>query len=256
MVSKAFFTGSKYLVEENDGRNDYLRYEGEKFLTSLVKAGRKVIKMPIEADEQKSAYLKMLVELNERYFVAREYENEAKGKYLKHDKRAERRFRIKTAEQFTECVSDLHSILNAHDALVNAAVEYVEGTREGTERQKALKKVRSALYACTDRAITGGWFPMVESFYYSLNPGEHVPEERKRRELRIEGTEESLGIRELLGKPYFERLSERDLRRIREINRQSPGPDPEVWKRFFENYTWYIGHDRDDATTGEDDESE
>lgn len=240
MVSKAFFTGSKYLVEDNDGRHDYLRLDGERFLEALSAAGRKVLQAPFEADEQKSDYLKALVTLNESYFAAREYEDDAKGKYLKHDERAERQFRIETAQQLSDRVADLHTLLSAHDALVDAAVEQVEETREGSERREARSAVRSTLLACTDRAVSEGWFPVVEAYYYSLSPGELVAEDRERRKQRIEGTEESRGIRELLGKPHFERLSERDLRQIRKINRESPGSDARVWKRLIEDYSWYV----------------
>ena len=245
MVSKAFFTGSRYLVEDNDGRHDYLRLDGERFLAALSVAGRKVVRAPFEADDQKSAYLKALVELNENYFAAREYEDEAKGKYFKHDERAERRFRIETAEKFSDNVADLRTLLSAHDALMEAAVGRVERTREGEERRRALSAVRSTLLGCTNRAVSKGWFPIVEAYYYSLSPGELVAEDRERRKQRIEGTEESIGIRELLDRPHFTRLGKRDLHRIRRINRESPGSDARVWKRLLESYSWYVGRERD-----------
>ncbi|UPV73725.1 hypothetical protein M0R89_14405 [Halorussus limi] len=245
MVSKAFFTGSKYLVEDNDGRYDYLRLDGERFLEALATAGQRVVGLPVEADDQKSAYLKSLVTLNGNYFAAREYEADAKGKYLKHDERAERRFRIKTAERLSDLVDDLHTVLSAHDALVDAAVEHVDRTESGEDRQQKRSAARSTLLACTNDAVSGGWYPTVESYYYSLSPGELVAEDRERRKQRIEGTEESRGIRELLGKPHFHRLGKRDLRRIRHVNRESPGADPRVWKRLLEEHDWYVGHERD-----------
>jgi hypothetical protein len=244
VVSKAFFTGSKYLVEKNDGRHDYVRYDGERFLEALSTAGQKVVRAPA-ADDSKSAYLKSLVGLNESYFAAREYEENAKGKYLKHDERAERRFRIKTAERLSDRADELRTLLSAHDALIESAVEQVKRTGEGSERRQASEPVRSTLLACTDRAVSEGWFPIVESYYYSLSPGELVAEDRERRKQRLEGTEESRGIQELLGKPTFGRLAERDLRRIRQINRNSPGSDPRVWKRLLEEYAWYVGHESD-----------
>jgi hypothetical protein len=249
MVSRAFFTGSKYLVEDNDGRHDYLRLDGERFLAPLSAVGQKVRQAPFEVDEQKRAYLKALVDLNESYFAAREYEEETKGKYLKHDERAERRFRIETAEHFSDCVADLRTLLSAHDALVDAAVEQVESTAEAdaNERRRALSAVRSTLLACTDRAVSEGWFPVVEAYYYSLSPGELVAEDRERRKRRIEGTEESRGIDELLEKPHFDRLTERDIRRIREVNRESPGSDPRVWKRLLDEYPWYVGQKHGEA---------
>jgi hypothetical protein len=247
MVSKAFFTGSKYLVEDNDGRRDYLRLDGERFLAALSAAGQKVHRAPFDADEEKSAYLKSLVDLNESYFKAREYEEDAKGNYLKHDERAEHRFRIETAERFSDRVDSLHAILSAHDALVDAAVEQIEDTRDGDDSRKARSAVRSTLLACTDRAVSEGWFPTFEAYYYSLSPGELAAEDRERRKQRIQGTEESQGIGELLAKPHFERLSERDLQRIREVNRESPGADARVWKRLLEEYPWYVGRERGEA---------
>jgi hypothetical protein len=244
VVSKAFFTGSKYLVEENDGRYDYVRYDGERFLEALSTVGQKVVPVPAP-DDPKSAYLKSLVGLNESYFAAREYEDDAEGKYLKYDERAERRFRIETAERLSDSVDQLETLLSAHDTLVESAVEQVGRTREGSERQQARKTVRSTLLACTNRAVSEGWFPIIESYYYSLSPGELVAEDRERRKQRIEGTEESRGIQELLSKPHLGRLAERDLRRIRQINRNSPGADPRVWKRLLEDYTWYVDHDSD-----------
>jgi hypothetical protein len=121
MVSKAFFTGSKYLVEDNDGRRDYLRLDGERFLASLSAAGRKVLSAPFEVEEQQREYLKSLVTLNESYFAAREYEDDAKGSYFKHDEHAERQFRFETAERLSDCVADLRTLLAAHDDLVAAA---------------------------------------------------------------------------------------------------------------------------------------
>lgn len=244
MVSKAFFTGSKYLVEENDGRHDLVRYDGERFLAALSVAGQKIVNAPFEAEDEKAEYLKALVRLNRNYFEAREYEADAKGKYYKHDRRSERRFRIQTAERFSDLVEDLRAVLSANDALAQAAAEHVERTQSGEDRKQALSVVRSTLLACTDRAISGGWYPTVESYYYSLSPGELVAEDRERRKQRIEGTEESRGIRELLGKPHFEQLTERDLRRIREVNRKSPGSDAKVWKRLHEDYSWYLTRER------------
>lgn len=241
MVSKAFFTGSKYLVEDNDGRHDYLRLDGERFLAALSTAGRKVLRAPFEADDQKSAYLQALVELNGSYFAAREYEADAQGKYLKHDERAERRFRIRTAERLSDTVPQLRTLLSTHDALVDAAIQEVERTHEGERRRRALAAVRSTLLACTDRAVSDGWFPIVRAYYVGLSPGELVAEDRERRKQRIEGTEDSLGIEQLLRKPHFERLRERDLRRVRRINRESPGADPRVWKRLLEDYSWFVG---------------
>ena len=246
MVSNAFFAGSRYLVEDNDGRRDYLRLDGERFLASLSAAGQKVHRAPFEADEEKRAYLEALVEINERYFAAREYEDDAAGKYLKHDERAERRFRIETAERLSDAAGDLRTLFSAHDAFVDAAVERVEQTTDGdaNDRHRARTAVRSTLLACTDRAVSEGWFPVVEAYYYSLSPGELVAEDRERRKQRIEGTEASRGIGELLEKPHFDRPSERDLQRIRDLNRESPGPDARVWKRLLDEYSWYVGGKR------------
>ena len=267
MVSKAFFTGSKYLVEENDGRQDYVRYDGERFLAALSATGQKVVRAPFgseelsssadrtesdaaeAADEAKAAYLKALVRVNDHYFAAREYEDDAKGKYLKHDERAERRFRIKTAERLGECVDDLHALLSAHDTLVETADEAVSRTTPEPDRRQAISAVRSTLLACTDRAISDGWFPVVESYYYSLSPGELVAEDRERRKQRIQGTEESRGIKELLAKPHFTRLDRRDLRRIRRMNRESPGSDARVWKRLLDTYPWYVDREGDRTVT-------
>ncbi|WP_128478390.1 hypothetical protein [Halorussus pelagicus] len=172
MVSKAFFTGSKYLVEDNDGRHDYFRLNGKRFLKALSMAGQRVVDLPVDADDRKSRYLKTLVKLDEDYSAAREDEDDAKGKYLKHDKRAECRFRIKTAERLGDLVDDLHAVLSPHDALVDAAVEQVERTESGED----------------------------------------------------------------------------DLRRIRHVNRESPGGDPQIWKRLLEKYDWYVGHEREQST--------
>jgi hypothetical protein len=242
MVSKSFFTGSKYLVDDNDGRRDYLRLDGERFLASLSAAGQKVLHAPFEADEEKRAYLKALVAVNEGYFAAREYEDDATGKYLKHDEHAERRFRIETAERLSDAAADLRTLLSAHDVLVDAAVEAVERTTDGDagERHRVRTAARSTLLACTDRAVSEGWFPVVEAYYYSLSPGELVAEDRERRKQRIEGTATSRGIGELLEKPHFDRPSERDLQRIRDLNRESPGPDARVWKRLLDEYSWYV----------------
>ncbi|WP_135805484.1 hypothetical protein [Halorussus marinus] len=257
MVSKAFFTGSKYLVEDNDGRQDFLRYDGERFLSSLASAGRTALRAPIgdgertspdadDPDELKTAYLKALVGLNRRYFAAREYESEATGKYYKHDQRAERRFRIETAERFSDAAEDLRTVLAAHDALSEAAADRAE--RAGPDRRERLVAFRSALVGCTDGAVSDAWFPTVQAYYYSLSPRELVAEDRERRKQRIEGTESSRGVAQLLAKPHFRKLTRRDVRRIRELNRESPGTDPGVWKRLNRDYWWYLTRERSEST--------
>ena len=253
MVSKAFFTGSKRLVEDNDGREDYVRFEGEKFLQALSKAGQHVVNAPFDADGQKAEYLKILIQLNERYFEAREFETEAKGKFYKHDEMSERRLRVVVSERLTDSVDDLRALLSAHDALVAAAVEYAESA--GPDQRQTPEAIRSRLLACTDQALTGGWFTTVDAYYYSLSPGEIISEGRERRKQRIEGTESSRGIRELLGKFAFRKLSERDLNRIRELNVRSPGPDAEVWKRLQRRYSWYISYDVGRAASSDDREA-
>jgi len=263
MVSKAFFTGSKYLVEDNDGRQDYLRYDGERFLSALASAGRTVLRVPLgsgegaspngsdgsdgSADERKTAYLKALVRLNRNYFAAREYESDATGKYYKHDERAERRFRIETAERFSDAVGDLRAVLTAHDALLDLAVDRARRA-SGDDRRERLAAFRSALIGRTDGAVSEAWFPTVQAYYYSLSPRELVAEDRERRKQRIEGTESSRGVAQLLAKPHFRKLTDRDVRRIRELNRESPGPDPGVWKRLNRDYWWYLARDRSVAT--------
>jgi hypothetical protein len=249
MVSKAFFTGSKYLVEDSDGRHDYLRFDGERFLSALAAAGRKVYGAPFEADEAKGRYLAALVELNDGYFAAREYEADAKGKYLKHDAQAERRFRVRTAHRLSDAVEDLRALLAAHDALVSAGVDHVDRTADPSDRDRKCAAVRATILGCTDRAVADGWFPVVEAYYYSLSPGELVAEDRERRNQRLDGTEESAGIRELLGRPGLERLSRSDVQRIRELDRESPGVDPRVWKRLLEDYPWYVDHEAADSRT-------
>lgn len=252
MVSKAFFTGPKYLVEESDGRHDVVRYDGERFLAVLSTAGRKILAAPLDADDRKTAYLKALVRIDEHYFQAREFEARAEGQFFKHDDDAERELRFDTARHLSDAVADLRALLAAHDALAEAVAEQAERTHERTERSPdAHAAVRSTLLACTDRAVDRGWFPVVQSYYYALSPGELVAEGRERRKQRIEGTENSKGISDLLEKPHFEKLAERDLRRIRELNRESPGTDARVWKRLHEEYRWFLARERTPATPGQ-----
>ena len=270
MVSKAFFTRSKHLVEENDGRHDVVRYDGERFLAVLSTAGRKVLDVPLDADDRKTAYLKALVRIDDHYFDAREFEAEAQGQFFKYDDDAEQKLRFDTARRLSDCVADLRALLGAHDALAEVVAQQVEGAEwvnqaEETERtgeveraEKAnrvgvaerVARVRATLLACTDRAVSRGWFPIVQSYHHALSPGELVAEGRERRNQRIGGTENSTGIAQLLEKPHFEKLTERDLRRIRESNRESPGTDPRVWKRLREDYRWFLARERAPATPG------
>jgi len=272
MVSKAFFTGSKYLVEDNDGRQDFLRYDGERFLSALASAGQSVVRAPLgtgerapdddatdsdlvgdadEADERRKTYLKALVRLNRTYFAAREYEADATGKYYKHDERAERRFRIETAERFSDAVEDLRAMLAAHDALREVAADRARRA-DAADRRERIAAFRSALVGCTDGAVSEAWFPAVQAYYHSLSPRELVAEDRERRKQRIEGTESSRGVAELLDKPHFRKLTRRDLRRTRELNRESPGADPGVWKRLNRDYWWYLARERPTAAPGGD----
>ncbi|WP_158056932.1 hypothetical protein [Halorussus halophilus] len=235
MVSKAFFTGSRYLVEDNDGRQDYLRYNGERFLQSLATAGQWVADTPIDADEAKTAYLKALVTLNDAYFEARQYEDSAKGNFFKHDETAERRFRITTAERLTDAIENLRTLFSAHDALLSA----IENANE-TAADSIGSELRTSLLAHTDQAIAAGWFPTVRAYFYSLTPGENISEGRERRKQRVVGSETLPGLDELLGKFTFEKLTDRDMRRIRTTNQSSPGPDTGTWQRLKERYAWLV----------------
>ncbi|WP_157971640.1 hypothetical protein [Halorussus litoreus] len=37
----------------------------------------------------------------------------------------------------------------------------------------------------------------------------------------------------------------KQLRRIRELGRESPGFDPRIWKRLLDDYSWYVGQTED-----------
>ena len=235
MVSKAFFTGSRYLVEDNDGRQDYLRYNGEKFLHSLATSGQWVVDAPVDADEAKTAYLKALVELNAAYFDARAYEASAKGNFFKHDETAERRFRLTTAERLTGAIGELRTFLDAHDALASV-VENVDSASE----TRTAREVRAGLLARSDRVVANGWFPVVRAYFYGLTPGENISEGRERRKQRVVGSETLPGLDELLEKFTFEKLTDRDLRRVRALNRSSPGPDTGTWRRLTDRYAWFV----------------
>ncbi len=226
------------LLERSDGRYKFVQLDGERCLSSLVTVGRQIGSLQTIPPEQTGAYLAALDEINDHYFEAREFEREVRGKFYRYDETAEQRFRSAIVEELSNCAERLHRLLAAHEALVETVASATENktkTQRGGKREET-----TALCRHTNYAIRAGWYPIVEAYDHSLDPGEKIAEGKRRRRQRLYGQEGLPGIARLLDTPLFEQVSADDLTTVRELDRFTPSDTPEIARRLMNRHPWLL----------------
>ncbi|WP_227354561.1 hypothetical protein [Haladaptatus salinisoli] len=253
MVSKRFLRESRELIERGDGRYKFLQHRDERCLSALVAAGRGVVAVRGVPSADKAAYLDALGEINDHYFEARAFERDVRGKFYRYDEEAERRFRSAVAERLSRSVEQLRRLLSAHDALLESAdrvgVTSASGDgaaktvdRDGSEAsgRTVSRKRGTTLARQTNRAVRGGWYPVVEAYDHALDPGERIAEGKRRRRQRLYGQQSVPGVVQLLDTPLFERVAGDDLARLRELDRFAPADAHKIAHRLRDRHRWLL----------------
>lgn len=229
------------LVEHQDGRHPYVQYKDEKFVKALLHVATKLTDAPVISAQHKELYVDAIEAINTHYFAAYELNETTEGQFHKYDTDAEEHLRETVAEEVSRCVTDLRALIDAHATVVEAAT-----TRLATQhRDPQTQPERSATFertiaTCTIRAVRDGWFPTVESYYFSLHPGERAAEGRERRDQRLYGTEETQGVAALLAQPDLDQVTTQDITRLQQIDRRSQVNGHPVIHKLQTQYDWTV----------------
>lgn len=218
-----FGLGRDRIRERSEKRVRYVQYRDQKCIAPLWTAGRFVHSVLGEG-EVTTTYQQAVLAINRTYFEAREFEDRIEGRFFKFDEDAERRVREQTAEGYSDAISDLRTLVEAHQSALETADEEIE----------------SRLFGATRNVLAGGWFPTLATYYHALDPGEKIAESVTRRERRIEGEGRHPGVRDLLAGPLFESLDEDDLDAIKGIDWRSPGKPARLVSQLEDNFEFAI----------------
>ncbi|WP_049970714.1 hypothetical protein [Haladaptatus cibarius] len=239
MVSKGFFRGSQELVERSDGRHRFFHYRGERCLSALVMTGRGVARLQSPATESKIEYLDVLSELNDHYFEARAFESNVKGKFYRYDDETERRFRSSVTEELSRSVELLHRLLAVHRELLEANTDTGQCDLVNST-ETANRELVATVSKYTGHAVRGGWYPIIQSYDHSLNPGERIAEGNRRRRQRLFGQQDIPGVTQLLDTPLFEQITDDDVVRLRELDRFAPTEGRRIVTRLKNRQPWLL----------------
>ncbi|WP_266076983.1 hypothetical protein [Haladaptatus caseinilyticus] len=224
------------MVERSDGRYRFFHYRGEQCLSALVNVGRGVVALRSPSPERKLEYLDVLSEINDQYLEARSFEHDVRGKFYRYDEEAEKRFRLTVTEELSRSIEQLHRLLSAHDGLLESVPDTGKQASDGTlHREK-----RAAVSRYTSHAVRDGWYPIIESYDHSLDPGERIAEGKRRRRQRLHGQQTLPGIVHLLDTPLFERITGEDITRLRELDRFAPMEERRVASRLTNRHPWLL----------------
>jgi hypothetical protein len=221
------------LIERNDGRQDYLLHDGDKYLLNLSEVGSGIVSVPGIPDEQIEAYVTALDAINGQYFDAREFEERVRGKFHRYDEEAERNLRSAVAEGASDTVGSLHDLLSAYETICDTirSSDSVDGDRERLSR---------AVDTYTNRAIRQGWYPVVKSHDHALNPGERIAEGKTRKRHRLYGESDMPGVSQLLDTALFDQVTRDDLSTVRTLDAKAPDGGTRVSTRLVEHHRWLL----------------
>ena len=229
-ASLGIFGQDRGLMREGgEKRVRYVQYRDQQCILPLWTAGR-FVRSALGDHEATAIYQQAVLDVNEAYFDARNHEDRIEGRFFKFDEDAERRVRERTAEGYSDAISDLRALVAAHRDALEAV-----GPREGVE---------SRLFGATRNVLAGGWFPTLETYFHALDPGEKIAESVTRRKRRIEGEGRHPGVRDLLAGPLFESLDEDDLDAIKGIDWRSPGKPVRFVNRLEDEFGFAIRRSR------------
>lgn len=202
-------------------------------------AGRGIARLQSASAESKIEYLDVLSELNDHYFEARAFENNVKGKFYRYDDETERRFRSSVTEELSRSVGLLRRLLAVHGELLepNADTGQFELVNSAETVNRELVATVSKY---TGRAVRGGWYPIIQSYDHSLNPGERIAEGNRRRRQRLFGQQDIPGVTQLLDTPLFEQITNDDIARLRKLDRFAPTEGRRIVTRLNNRQPWLL----------------
>lgn len=221
------------IIERNDGRHDYLFHEGDKYLLNLSEVGSAVRSLPGVPDERKESYVTALDDINRRYFDAREFEEDVRGKYHRYDEEAERNLRSAVAEGASNAVGTLRDLLSAYESVADAVM------RDDAAHAERKRLVR-AVDEYTNRAVRQGWYPVVRAYDHALNPGERIAEGKTRKRHRMYGESDMPGVSQLLDTPIFDQVTAEELKTVRKLDSKAPDKATRVATRLVEHHRWVL----------------
>ena len=241
MVSPLLSIETWKLVEKQDERQTYVQYNDEKFVKSLFRVAKKIIDAPIVTTSQKKRYIDTIENINAHYFVAQDTKTAAQGQFHKYDSTAEDHFRETVAREVSRCITDLRTLLDAHATVLEEAKTRLANQSEDPQSQReAFDTFEQTIAACTLQAVCDGWFPIVELYYFSLNPGERAAEGRERQEQRVYGTEETQGMVDRLAQPELNQITQQDLERLKQVNKRGQVNGHPVIQKLQTEYDWAV----------------
>jgi hypothetical protein len=241
MISPILTTPPWKLVEKQDGRQTYVQYKNDAFVKPLFQVARKLIEAPVITTQHKELYIDAIEAINAHYFAAKDVKEAAQGQFHKYDATAEEQFRETVAEEVSRCVGELHVLFDAHRTIVDVATTRLEKRHGDPKAQRdASFTFEQTIAMCTMKVVCDGWFPTLELYYFSLNPGERVAEGRERREQRLYGTEETQGVADRLAQPGLEQVTQQDITKLKQINTNSSVDGHAVIQKLQTEYDWVV----------------
>ena len=241
MVSPILSIEPWKVVEKQDERQSYVQYKDEKFVKVLFEVAKKVLDAPVTTTQSKRQYIDTIEDINAHYFAAQDMNTATKGQFHRYDATAEDNLRESVAIGVSRCVADIRTLCTAHSTVIETAnAQLAQQHDDPRILQDVSITFEQTIATCTIRAICDGWFPMFESYYFSLNPGERAAEGRERQEQRLFGTEATQGVVDRLAQPEFKQLTAQDLRHLEQINTESQVNGHSVLHKLKTKYDWAV----------------
>ncbi|WP_435153597.1 hypothetical protein [Haladaptatus sp. DFWS20] len=123
----------------------------------------------------------------------------------------------------------------AHEKLFEPVDAGRHPSNESTPRERL-----STVSRYTGHAVRGGWYPIIESYDHSLDPGEWIAEGKRRRRQRLYGQQAVPGVAQLLDTPLFEQITDDDIIRLRELDRFAPTEGRRIATRLSNRHPWLL----------------
>lgn len=241
MVSPILTIEPWKVVEKQGDRQPYIQYKDEKFVKDLFHVAKKVLDAPVTPTQYKKQYIDAIENINSGYFAAQNMTTTMQGQFHRYDATAENQLRETVASGVSRSVGDLQSLCDAHNTIIETtATQLAKRHRDPQTRREASHIFEQTIATCTIQAVRDGWFPTLELYHFSLNPGERVAEGRERREQRLYGTEETQGLADRLANSELEQITEDDLVRLKQINTKSNLNGHPVIHKLQTKYDWAV----------------
>ncbi|MFC4553583.1 MULTISPECIES: hypothetical protein [Halorussus] len=228
-------------MEKQDERHSYLQYKDDKFLKSLYQIAKKILDAPATPTQDKRLYIDAIEDINTRYFAAQQTKTATQGQFHKYDTSTEEHLREIIATEVSRCLGDLHTLIDAHISVIEAATTQFTKQYDNLQiRRDTVATFERTIATRTMKGVRDGWFPTLEIYYFSLNPGERAVEGRKRREERLYGSNETEGVVDLLSKQELNQITQQDLGQLKYINSKSNVNGHPVIYKLQTQYNWVL----------------